>query len=173
MTKKKPNGKSFQWSKLVYTLIVIFLYVPLVFIGVRTFLPEYSGYNDYPYKDCYMYQPVPEDVTVAEREELNGKYNECYEEQRAEQQAYEEEKRQYDIWKYMVVLAVALVTLLAVLFVPLDTAIKIGFFVGSAATVFISTIQYFETESKIAFAVLVVVFCMVVYAIHKREKFFS
>lgn len=174
-TKATPKS-GFSWSKLIYTLIVIFLYVPLVFLGVRTFLPEYTEYYDSPtYKDCYGYAPYAEESKCYDAEEqgrMVEKRDQCLEEQQAQQQHYDDEKRQYDTWKYLSVLGFAVLTLVVVMLIGFDVPIKAGLFVGSAAAVFIGTIQYFETESIPAFIVLLVVFGIVVYLIQKREKYF-
>ena len=172
----QSRWSGFSWSKLVYTVIVIFLYVPLVFVGVQTFLPEYSDYSYPMYKDCYGYAPYAEQDKCYDADEqaaMVQKRDMCLDEQQAEQKAYDDAKREYDTWKYIATLAVAVLTLVLVMFIAFDTPIKIGFFVGSAAAVFISTMQYFDTKSIPAFIVLVVVFGLVVFVIQKREKFFG
>lgn len=175
--QKQSKWNGFSWAKLVYTVIVIFLYVPLVFLGVRTFLPEYSGHYEYPiYKDCYSYAPYSEESKCYDAEEqivMVEKQDRCLADQQAEQKAYDEAKQEYDTWKYLSVLGFAVLTLIIVMFIGFDVPIKIGFFIGSAAAVFIATMQYFETESIPAFIVLFVVFGLVVYLIQKREKFFG
>lgn len=167
----------FSWMKLIYSLIVIFLYVPLVFVGVRTFLPEYTDYYEYPaYKDCYAYAPYVETNTcysAEEQEKMVENRDQCIEEQQADQKAYEEAKREYDMWRYLAILGVAVLTLVLMMFITFDTPIKIGLFIGSAAAVFIATMQYFETKSIPAFIVLLIVFCIIVFVIQKREKFFK
>jgi hypothetical protein len=172
----KSYFSEFSWTKLIYTLIVIFLYVPMVFLGVRTFLPEYTDYYEYPvYKDCYGYAPYSEESKCYDADEqaaMVEKRDQCVADQQADQKAYDEAKREYDTWKYLSVLGVAVVTLVLVMFLGFDVPIKVGLFIGSAAAVFIGTMQYFETESIPAFLVLFVVFCVVVYVIQKREKFF-
>ncbi len=96
----------------------------------------------------------------------------CSKEQQADQKAYDETKRNYDTWRYLAILGVAVLTLVLMMFIAFDTPIKIGLLIGSAAAVFISTMQYFETKSIPAFIVLLVVFCIIVFVIQKREKFF-
>lgn len=178
MVKEQKHLKwsEFSWAKLVYTVIVIFLYVPLVFVGVQTFLPEYSDYN-YPfYKDCYGYVPYAETDKCYDAQEqaaILETRDQCLEDQQKEQKAYDDAKKQYYTWKYISVLAVAVLTLVLVMCIAFDTPIKIGLFVGSAAAVFISTMQYFDTKSIPAFIVLLVVFGLVVFVIQKREKFFG
>ncbi|MBI5072362.1 hypothetical protein HZA99_00940 [Candidatus Woesearchaeota archaeon] len=177
LEQKQSRWSGFSWSKLVYTVIVIFLYVPLVFVGVQTFLPNYADYN-YPgqYKDCYayiQYSQTDKCYNAQEQTAMVEKRDQCVADQQTEQKAYDDAKRQYDIWKYVSTLAVAVLTLVLVMLIAFDTPIKIGFFVGSAAAVFISTMQYFDTRSIPAFIVLVVVFALVVFVIQKREKFFG
>jgi hypothetical protein len=169
---KQVSKSGFPWVKLAYIALVVILYIPLVFIGVRTFLPDYTDYNDRPYNECYFDRYSPE-LSVAEQEKVQILSDECYEEQRVLQQVYDEEKRGYDVWKYLVVLGIVFVTLLLVVFVPLDSAIRVGLFVGSSISVFVATMEYFETESKLAFALLVVVFGLVLFVIQKRQKFFG
>ncbi len=175
--QKQIRWSGFSWSKLVYTVIVIFLYVPLVFVGVQTFLPQYSDYSSPgQYKDCYAYAPYAEQdkcYNADEQTAMVKKRDQCLAEQQAEQKKYSDEMNAYNTWKYISVLGVALLTLLLVMVVGFDTPIKIGFFIGSAAAVFISTMQYFDTKSVPAFIVLVVVFALVVFVIQKREKFFG
>ena len=181
---EKRTGESsrffgFSWSKLIYTLIIILLYVPTVFVGVQTFLPEYSDYEQgVPYKDCYLYtnlyntqqQECRSEEEVHKAVELQ---QQCVDEQQNEINVYKKAKREYDTWKYLSVLSMAVLTLILVMVLGFDVPIKIGLFVGAAAAVFIATIQYFETKSIPAFIVLLAVFCIIVYVIQKRERFFG
>ena len=168
---QKPIPKTSPvWTKVLYTAIVILLYVPLVLIGVRTFLPDYTDYYSSPvYVDCYMKYPYP--VTTNMTQEQINNQTECLQTQQDDQKAYELEKQKYDAWKYLTVLGFALITLVSVIFIPLDLPIRIGLFAGAAMTAFVSTIQYFNTESIPAFIVLVVVFLLVLYIIQKRSRF--
>ncbi|MFA6888404.1 MAG: hypothetical protein WC254_02825 [Candidatus Woesearchaeota archaeon] len=167
----KPTTQTgFPWKKVLYTAIVILLYVPLVLIGVRTFLPDYTDYYTYPlYEDCYMKYAYPVDGNITQEQRDNQL--QCQQKQQDDQKAFEEEKRHYDAWKYLTVLGFALITLVAVIFIPLDLPIRIGLFAGAAMTAFVSTIQYFNTESIPAFVVLVIVFCLVLYIIQKEAKY--
>lgn len=175
--KNFASKSGFSWMKLIYSLIVIFLYVPLVFVGVRTFLPEYTNHYDYPmYKDCYsyaLYSETDKCYNAEEQEKMIEKRDQCLQEQQADQKAYDETKRDYDTWRYLAILGVAVLTLVLMMFLAFDTPIKIGLLIGSAAAVFISTMQYFETKSIPAFIVLLTVFCIIVFVIQKREKFFN
>jgi hypothetical protein len=167
---KKIIQTSPVWTKILYTAIVILLYVPLVLIGVRTFLPDYTDYYSYPiYEDCYMKHGYLADGNITQ--EQRNTQTECLQKQQDQQKAYDEEKRGYEAWKYLVVLGFALITLVSVVFIPLDLPIRIGLFAGAAMTAFVSTIEYFNTESIPAFIVLVVVFLLVLYIIQKRGKF--
>lgn len=180
MTKQPQKTQTkitsgFSWMKLIYSLIVIFLYVPLVFVGVRTFLPEYTDYYTYPvYKDCYGYNyDNTQCLSLEEKQEAMELRDQCLADQQAEQKTYDDAKRDYDTWRYLAILGIAVLTLVLMMFITFDTPIKIGLFIGSAAAVFISTMQYFETKSIPAFIVLLVVFCIIVFVIQKRERFFK
>ncbi len=167
----KQTTSSPVWTKVLYTAIVILLYVPLVLIGVRTFLPNYTDYYNSPiYEDCYMkYQYNLNNANMTQ--EQVDKQTQCLQNQQDQQKTYEQEKRHYDAWKYLTVLGFTLITLVSVIFIPLDLPIRIGLFAGAAMTAFVSTIEYFNTESIPAFIVLVVVFLLVLYIIQKRGKF--
>ncbi len=168
--QKQIQKTSPMWTKILYTAIVILLYVPLVLIGVRTFLPEYTDYYSYPiYEDCYMKYAYPTEANITQ--EQRDEQTQCVQNQQDQQKAYEQEKRHYDAWKYLTVLFFTLITLVSVIFIPLDLPIRIGLFAGAAMTAFVSTIEYFNTESIPAFFVLVVVFILVLYIIQKRSKF--
>ena len=112
-------------------------------------------------------------IVTEEQAKMVEKRDTCLQEQQADQKFYEETKRDYDTWRYLAILGVAVLTLVLMMFITFDTPIKIGLFIGSAAAVFISTIQYFETKSIPAFIVLLTVFCIIVFVIQKREKFFK
>ena len=49
-----------NWTKLLYVLIIVLLYVPMVFLGANVFFPKYTGTDSY-YQgpDCYSKYPYP------------------------------------------------------------------------------------------------------------------
>ena len=154
-----------DWLKIVLSLVVILLYIPLVFMGANVFFPEYTGSDSYyySYKACTL--PADENGAYAQNDS-------CYEEQQAEQKAYEEAKAQYDGNKYIFIVVLNLIVLLIALFVSLDESVLIGLFLGSTLTSFFSTWTYFSTQSKIGFGVLALIFFITIFFITKKKYIF-
>ena len=156
-----------NWVKVLLALVVILLYIPLVFMGANVFFPEYTGSDSYysGYRDCSI--PKGEGVTVVYEQNET-----CYEEQQAEQKAFEDAKSRYDGNKYIFIVVLNLLVLLLAVFVSFDESVLIGLFLGSTLTSFFSTWTYFSTQSKIGFGVLFVIFFVTIYFITKKKDIF-
>jgi len=168
-----------NWTKLLYVLIVVILYIPMVFLGANVFFPEYTGTNSYyqgPYVDCYGKHPYPQNpdaLTAAERTKIDELQRTCNEQYQAEQKAWEEKKLMYEGTKYVFITIFNLLILLFALFVPkLQDSISMGLFLGSIAATFGATIFYFGTRSKIGFGLLVVTFFAMLYFINRKKDDF-
>ncbi len=157
------------WTKILLSLVVILLYIPLVFMGANVFFPEYTGMDSYynSYRDC--------GYTTGEGEKALYQQNTtCFEEQQTEQKAYEEAKNKYDGNKYIFIVVLNLFVLLLALFIHFDESVIIGLFLGTTLTSFFSTWTYFTTQSKIGFGVLFIIFFVTIYFITtKKEIFFK
>ena len=149
--------------KIIYTLIIVLLFLPLVFMGANIFFPEYSGSDDY-YKggECYELQDE-ERIETPE-------FKECIETEEKERAQYQEAKQAYDSWKYIFVVAVSLLALLIAIFVKLDQSILYGLFLGATLASFFSTWIYFDTQSRLGFLFLVVIFVAAIGFIVSRTK---
>jgi len=157
--------------KLIYSLIIIILYIPLVFLGTNVFFSKYTGQDAYyPYEDCYGIRPVDKAQTINETEEQQR----CIKEQNKKQREFEKDKNSYNSRKYIGITIFNLIILIITLFLVLDSSILLGLFAGSTISTFISTIMYFATNSKIGFGVLVLLFITVIYIINKhRDRLWS
>jgi len=155
-----------NWVKVLLSLVVILLYIPLVFMGANVFFPEYTGSESYysVYKSCYYETRDPQPLSVQN--------DTCFEEQQAEQKAYEDAKNKYDGNKYIFIVVLNLVVLLVALLISLDESVIIGLFLGSTLTSFFSTWTYFHTQSKIGFIILFVIFLVSIYFITKKKSVF-
>ena len=86
-----------NWTKIMYVLIIVLLYVPMVFLGANVFFPEYTGANAHYsglYVDCYGKYPYPVEVdklSVAERTVIDENQRQCQEEFQKEQEAKKRE----------------------------------------------------------------------------------
>lgn len=168
-----------NWTKLLYVLMIVLLYVPMVFLGANVFFPQYTGSNAYypgQYMDCYgkyPYTASPEKVSSAELEVITENQRKCNEEFQKEQQAFEQAKLSYEGRKYVFISLFNLAILLLALFLPkLQDSVNMGLFMGSIAATFGATIRYFDTKSKIGFIILLVTFLAMLYFInYKRDNF--
>lgn len=153
---------------VIYALIVILLYLPLVFMGANVFFPKYSHYYQ-PTETCYKPYPADADRNKEAAVEYEKIQQECSFREQAAQRAFEEEKRSYDSQKYVFITAVNFIALLASIFITMDASVVFGLFIGSTIATFFSTWIYFDTRSKIGFGILVLIFIATVYFINKAR----
>ena len=167
-----------NWTKLLYVLMIVLLYVPMVFLGANVFFPEYTGTNAYyhGYTDCYSkypYPAVPEKLTDKERTAIDENQRKCNEDFQKAQEEFEQAKLSYEGRKYVFISLFNLGILLLALFLPkLQDSVTMGLFMGSIAATFGGTVRYFDTKSKIGFAVLVVTFFAMLYFINRKKENF-
>jgi len=167
-----------NWTKLLYVLMIVLLYVPMVFVGANVFFPEYTGSNAYyqGYTDCYGKYPYPanpETLSAAEQSAISEKQRQCNEEFQKEQQAFEKAKLSYEGRKYVFISLFNLGILLLALFLPkMQDSVTMGLFMGSIAATFGGTLRYFDTRSKIGFAILVVTFFVMLFFINRKKENF-
>jgi len=178
-----------DWTKFFYVLIIAVIYIPMVFLGANVFFPKYTGADSYyqykncPYDDCYQkfkYTPgisdqerTSLDVQVAACQKASSSASEqCNKENNEAQIVWQKEKNQYESWKFVLVVSFNLIVLLIAAFLIMSDSVMMGLFLGSVVSTFVATIQYFYTNSKIAFAVLVVLFAfMLVFISRKKDNF--
>ncbi len=167
-----------DYSKITYTLVIVLLYIPLVFMGANVFFPKFTGSESYysDGRDCYGYgygkypAPVrPEQEQTPISQARQAEIDACVKQQEVERKAFETEKLRYESFKYVFIVVINIIALLIALFITLKDSIVIGLFLGSVVTTFIATIRYFETKSKIGFALLVIMFALTVYFINRRK----
>ena len=168
-----------NWTKLLYALMIVLLYVPMVFLGANVFFPDYTGMDSYyrgPYADCYgkyPYPAAPEKLSVAERAVLEENQLKCNEEFQTNQDEFEAAKLSYEGWKYVFITLFNLGILLLALFLrKMQDSVTMGLFLGSIAATFGATVRYFDTKSKIGFAILVVTFFIMLYFINRKKENF-
>lgn len=148
-------------SRYIYAGIILLIYIPLVFMGANVFFPKYTGAESYySYEECNLPQPVGQEV----------KTNECFREQEKNRIAFEKEKNNYNVRKYLFVVIFSLISLIVISLIKIEDVIKLGIFSGATISTFVSTLMYFNTKSKIGFSVLVLIFILVVYYINKNKK---
>jgi len=159
--------------------MIVLIYVPLVFLGSNVFFPKYTGTHSYyqgPYMDCYSKHPYPaesKEVDAAQRQEIEERQRQCQDEQRLAQEQWEEDKRAYEGPKYVFIAWFNLVVLLVALFLPkLQDSVIMGLFLGSIGATFGATMIYFNTQSKIGFAILVVTFAAMLFFINRKKDTF-
>ena len=155
MTKKLPI--SMNWTDAVYSLVIILLYLPLVFLGANVLFPEFDTYPEF---ECLR----PVDPASADTAEFEA----CQQGHKAQLESYRENKRSYDAWKYFFIVIVNLIALLIAL-APFNPSIVYGLFVGSTFASFFSTWIYFDARSLPGFLILVVIFAVTIFFIQRRR----
>ncbi len=164
-----------NWPKLIYVLIIVLLYIPMVFLGANVFFPEYTGHNNYfsGFDDCYRRHPFPVQSSDKEQLVVDELQRKCNEEQRLAQEKWEDNKLKYEGQKYVLISLFNLVVLLVAAFLPLlQETVSMGLFLGSIGATFGATIRYFDTRSKIGFIILVITFVLMLFFInYKKDSF--
>ena len=167
-----------NWTKLLYVLIIVLLYVPMVFLGANVFFPEYTGQQAY-YRgdtDCYLKYPYPaqpEKLTETQQQAINENQRKCSLEIQQKQDEFEKAKLAYEGKKYSFIALFNLAILLIALFIPLlQDSVMMGLFLGSTAATFGATIRFFDTKSKIGFIILVITFFIMIYFINRKKDTF-
>ena len=169
-----------NWSKLLFVVMIVLLYIPMVFLGANVFFPQYTGQDSYyqysPGKDCYTRYPIPtEKLTTEEEAARQVKMDACFTQQQEEQRAFDKAKNAYEGQKYTFIAIFNLIVLLiALVWVSLTDTIMMALFLGSVLATFIATMRFFDTNSKVGFGILVVTFFTALFFINrKRATLFS
>ena len=168
-----------NYTKLLYVLIIVLLYGPMVFLGANVFFPQYTGTNSYYHpagSDCYQKYPYPQNpdtLTASQRETIDQRQRECQEEFNLENEKFQQAKLAYEGKKYVFITLFNLVILMLALFLPkLQDSVIMGLFLGSIAATFGATIHYFDTQSKIGFGILVITFFAMLFFINRKKESF-
>lgn len=170
-----------NWTKLLYVLIIVLLYVPMVFVGANVFFPKYTGMNSYfhgPYADCYQKYPYPalpesQKISEGDRRIIDEQQQKCQQDLQQQQEMWESDKLLYEGWKYVFIAGFNLLILILALLLPkLQDSVTMGLFLGSIAATFGATIRYFDTRSKIGFVVLVITFFAMLWFINRKKDSF-
>jgi len=170
-----------NWTKILFLLLIVLLYIPMVFLGANVFFPEYTGPDSYyrgygPGKDCYnIYGPIDDKTDADIRSERQSKINDCLAKQEEESRQFEKAKAAYEGQKYtFIALFNLLVIIVALFWKSLSDIIMMGLFVGPMLSTFIATMRFFDTNSKVGFGLLVVTFFLSLFFINrKRATFFD
>lgn len=154
-------NKFINWKKVIFAIAIMLLYVPMVYLGVNTFFPDFDQ------DDCYGRVASPtckfDAEGCAETLEKNRiEQNECYKEYRSNKNAYEGNK-------YIVIMIITLITSFVML-ANLDKSIIYGLFFGVIITAFTGTIRYIDSKSIIGFALMVTLFITIIVFIQKRKQ---
>jgi len=163
-----------NWTKFIYVLIIVLIYIPMVFLGANVFFPKYTG-NDRYYQgdDCYRQYPAPERLPGGELPERDADFEQCQLDSKAARDQYEQEKNAYEGNKYFFMSLFSVIVLLVAMFVPkIQDSVSMGLFLGAIATTFFSTWIYFDSNSKLGFAVLVVIFFLTLFFINRKKDSF-
>ena len=160
-----------NWTKLLFVLIVVLLYVPMVFLGANVFFPEYTTGSGDSYYRGYEKCNFPKAIPSEEYEtELTEDYQDCIDASQEDEKEWKEIKNAYNGNKFVFITLFNLIILLLALFVTLfNSSVIMGLFLGATVSTFSATMAYFETNSKLGFGVLVVIFFLALFFISKKK----
>ena len=144
----------------------------MIFLGANVFFPKYTGSDRYyDFEDCYRKYPVAE--RGGELPERDAEFEQCQLESKDARDQYDKEKNAYEGNKYFFMAIFSLVVLLIAVFLPkVQDTVSMGLFLGAIATTFFSTWIYFESQSKLGFATLVVIFFVTLFFINRKKDSF-
>src|SRR3989338_5366831 len=104
----------FSWNKVIFSVIIILLYIPLVFMGANIFFPKYNYQDNLMYKDCYGPRAVP--IEQADKT-ASAEFEKCQQEEQRKQMEFQKEKNAYDEWKNLAIVFFILFMLLLLLLI--------------------------------------------------------
>jgi hypothetical protein len=166
-----------NWIKLLYVLVIALLYVPMVFLGANAFFPKFTGTESefQGEQECYVQYPPNAKMTAEEQQAIataqQEKTNECLAKQRVVKQAWDEERKVYNGWKYSLITGFNLVILILAILVPLIDAVLMGIFIGTVVTAFAATVNYWNYAKTITgFALMLVTFFVVIWIVNRQAK---
>lgn len=150
-----------NWKKVIFAIAIALLYIPMVYLGINTFFP------DTPTDRCYEAVPVPrclpEDEGCLQKEQLSSKERQdCYDKQ-------QQEKREYEGKKYIVLMIICLLTSLIML-TKIEQSVIYGLFFGVVITAFTGTIRYIDSKSMIGFFLMVALFLIIILFVQRFRK---
>ena len=155
-----------DWKHLLYVTIIALLYIPMVFLGATTFFEHPDDWFVEP-NNCYT-RTGPSPGPDAPREtldEYNSIQQSCAQENEHARAQWEANRETIDGKRYLFITIANLIILAVAVFAPLTSTVALGLFLGSTVSAFISTINYFDSVSKIGFSLLVLLFFIVVFFI--------
>jgi hypothetical protein len=156
-----------NWKLFLFAAIVALLYVPITIVGTNTFFPQYNNFDS----GCYLKYPYP----VAKAPNVNPDPVETQQSDQARAQCekdYQTAMNEYNAQKYIAIMIANVLVLLLVIFVSFNDSIRYGLFCGVAISSFIAVLMYQQTQSKLGFVVLLIVFGLCIWFINKEKDLF-
>lgn len=150
-----------KFMNYILIVLVAVFFTSIVFYAATVFFPVeqnkcYEKYNTPYYGDKNFNDPK----VVEEQKELDNQVNQC-------NNAFELVQKSQDRYRLILIGAINILVLIVLIFLGL-TAIGLGLFAGTLLSSIIATIAYYDSSSKIALVLIVVVFVGVL-AIISRE----
>lgn len=155
-----------RWKKVVFAIAISLLYIPMVFLGINTFFPDLDRDNCYEIYPRSVCGPDGVGPGTLECDKLNQDY---YVEQNECREDYEQQRKDYEGNKYIVLMIICLITSLVMLF-KLDVSVIMGLFFGVVITAFSGTIRYIDSKSMIGFFLMVILFIVIIIFVQRSKK---
>ncbi len=118
----------------LFMLAIVIVYLPFVHLALTTFVGETPVYpTDKP---CYA--PSPEKLISDQQKVSDAEQQKCWDAQEVVRKQYEETRKGSETEKYLISVLISLLTLIAVLFIPMEVIISYGLFFGAVLNVLVS-----------------------------------
>lgn len=118
----------------LFMLAIVIVYLPLVHLSLTTFVGESPAYP--MQKPCAA--PAIEKPTTDQQKGIDAAQQACWDEQQATQKQYDDQRKGLETKKYLISVFISLLTLAAVLFIPMEAIINYGLFFSAILNVLVS-----------------------------------
>lgn len=147
-------------KKIIFSIAICLLFIPMVYLGVNTFYPI-----DYGEESCYRKAMLDCKFNESGCMEQNDKYTI---EEQACVQKMQSERRTQESYRYITLVIICIISALITL-LNFEKSINYGIFFGVVITAFTATIRYIDSRSKTGFFLMVLLFIIVVLFIQRQR----
>jgi len=144
-----------KWKQSLFTLCILALYIPTVFLGVNLFFDTIEN-------DC-RYPIAKINTSNEELTQNEDKYQDCF-------STYQDLRNTQNGWKYVIILIVTNLTIVALFITRPKNSIKLGLFFGTVITSFIATLIALNAKSIIGFILMVLFIILIIIQISRFKK---
>ncbi|MEK6963684.1 MAG: hypothetical protein AABX70_04610 [Nanoarchaeota archaeon] len=128
------DDKLGKLKAFLFMLAIVIIYLPFVHLALTTFVGESPVYP----MDKPCYAPTVEKPTSEQQKASEAESQNCWETGELARKQYEEQRKSLNTKKYLISVFISLLTLVAVLFIPMNVIISYGLFFSAVLNVLVS-----------------------------------